>query len=65
MVLVGKEAGVNVRALSLIHATGMAVIVTVAPILLSTVYGAQLTRRQCQRKVVERGRRLASFSSIP
>lgn len=44
MVLFGKEAGANVRALSLIHATRVAVIVTVAPILLSTVYGAQLTR---------------------
>ncbi|EYD77929.1 hypothetical protein Rumeso_00656 [Rubellimicrobium mesophilum DSM 19309] len=44
MVLFGKEAGANVRALSLIHATRVAVIVTVAPILLSTLYGARLTR---------------------
>jgi len=44
MVLFGKEAGGDVRALSLIHATRIAVIVTCAPILLSHVYGASLSR---------------------
>jgi membrane AbrB-like protein len=44
MVLFGRDAGGDVRALSLIHATRVAVIVTVAPILLSTLYGATLDR---------------------
>ncbi|HVG49714.1 MAG TPA: AbrB family transcriptional regulator, partial [Rubellimicrobium sp.] len=44
MVLFGKEAGGDVRALSLIHATRVAVIVTCAPILLSRVYGTSLSR---------------------
>lgn len=44
MVLFGKEAGADVRALSLIHATRIAVIVTVAPVLLTTVYGVTLDR---------------------
>ena len=42
MVLFGREAGADVRALSLIHATRVAVIVTIAPILLSTLYGTSL-----------------------
>ena len=43
MVIFGTEAGGDPRALSLIHATRVAMIVTVAPILLSVVYGAPLT----------------------
>lgn len=43
MVIFGAEAGGDPRALSLIHATRVAMIVTVAPILLSTLYGAPLT----------------------
>lgn len=42
MVIFGTEAGGDPRALSLIHATRVAMIVTVAPILLSVVYGASL-----------------------
>jgi membrane AbrB-like protein len=44
MVLFGQEAGGDARALSLIHATRIAVIVTCAPILLTQAYGASLTR---------------------
>jgi len=44
MVLFGREAGGDVRALPLIHATRVAVIVTVAPILLAVFYGASLNR---------------------
>lgn len=44
MVLFGREAGADVRALSLIHATRVAVIVTVAPILLSVFYDVSLDR---------------------
>ncbi|WP_246026637.1 AbrB family transcriptional regulator [Paracoccus luteus] len=43
MVIFGTEAGGDPRALSLIHATRVAMIVTVAPILLSLAYGAPLT----------------------
>lgn len=43
MVTFGTEAGGDPRALSLIHATRVAMIVTVAPILLATVYDAPLT----------------------
>lgn len=43
MVIFGTEAGGDPRALSLIHATRVAMIVTVAPILLSVIYGAPLT----------------------
>lgn len=43
MVIFGTEAGGDPRALSLIHATRVAMIVTVAPILLTLVYGAPLT----------------------
>ena len=43
MVIFGTEAGGDPRALSLIHATRVAMIVTVAPMLLSLAYGAPLT----------------------
>ena len=43
MVIFGEQAGADVRALSLIHATRVLIIVTIAPILLSTVYGVALT----------------------
>lgn len=44
MIMFGKEAGADVRALSLIHATRVAVIVTLAPLVLWHVYGASLDR---------------------
>jgi membrane AbrB-like protein len=44
MVLFGQDAGADVRTLSLVHATRVAVIVTVAPILLSQLYGTALDR---------------------
>jgi membrane AbrB-like protein len=44
MVLFGQEAGGDVRALSLIHATRVAVIVSLAPILLTTIYDTSLSR---------------------
>jgi membrane AbrB-like protein len=44
MALFGREAGGDIRALSLIHATRVTVIVTVAPVLLSAVYGVSLDR---------------------
>lgn len=44
MVLFGQEAGGDARALSLVHATRVAVIVAVAPILLTGVYGLPLDR---------------------
>jgi membrane AbrB-like protein len=43
MVAFGKEAGGDARALALIHATRMLIIVTVAPIILTFLYGASLT----------------------
>ncbi|MBO9399096.1 AbrB family transcriptional regulator [Shimia sp. R9_2] len=43
MILFGKEAGGNARILSLIHATRVLVIVTVAPILLISIYGVGLS----------------------
>ncbi|TVR07060.1 MAG: AbrB family transcriptional regulator [Salinarimonadaceae bacterium] len=43
MVVFGQEAGADVRALSLIHATRMLIIVTLAPIILTTFYGVSLT----------------------
>lgn len=43
MVIFGQEAGANVRALALIHATRVLVIVTLAPIILTTLYGASLS----------------------
>ncbi|MGF1621246.1 MAG: AbrB family transcriptional regulator [Rhodomicrobiaceae bacterium] len=42
MVLFGQEAGGDVRALSLIHATRVLIIVTVAPIILTQGFGAPL-----------------------
>jgi len=43
MLVFGEEAGGDVRALSLIHATRVLVIVTAAPFLLTTVWGVALT----------------------
>jgi uncharacterized protein len=42
MVIFGAQAGADVRALSLIHATRVAVIVTAAPLILTGFYGASL-----------------------
>jgi membrane AbrB-like protein len=42
MITFGQEAGGDPRILSLIHATRVLVIVTIAPILLTTLYGAGL-----------------------
>lgn len=44
MVIFGTEAGGNPRTLSLIHATRVLVIVTLAPILLTQAFGATLDR---------------------
>ncbi|MBD3788306.1 MAG: AbrB family transcriptional regulator, partial [Sphingomonadales bacterium] len=43
MVIFGTEAGGDGRALALIHATRVLVIVTLAPIILTGLYGAGLT----------------------
>ncbi len=43
MVIFGTEAGGNPRALSLIHATRVLILVTLAPLFLTLVYGADLT----------------------
>ncbi len=43
MLIFGEEAGADVRALSLIHATRVLVIVSLAPILLTQVWGVPLT----------------------
>lgn len=43
MVAFGKEAGGDARALALIHATRMLIIVTSAPIILTLLYGASLS----------------------
>jgi membrane AbrB-like protein len=43
MVIFGTEAGGNPRALSLIHATRVLLIVTLAPVFLGHLYGAELT----------------------
>ncbi|MCL3883160.1 AbrB family transcriptional regulator [Marivita sp. GX14005] len=43
MILFGIEAGGDPRALSLIHATRVLIVVTLAPILLTQVYGAALS----------------------
>ncbi len=43
MVIFGTEAGGDPRALSLIHATRVLIIVTLAPIFLTFAYGAELT----------------------
>lgn len=42
MVLFGQEAGGNVRALALIHATRLLLIVLVAPLILTQIFGADL-----------------------
>jgi uncharacterized protein len=42
MIVFGKEAGANVRTLSLIHATRVLIIVSLAPILISSFHGATL-----------------------
>ncbi|WP_347313174.1 AbrB family transcriptional regulator [Defluviimonas sp. SAOS-178_SWC] len=44
MLIFGEEAGGDVRAMSLIHATRVLVIVTAAPFLMTAFYGADLTR---------------------
>ncbi len=44
MVLFGEEAGADVRALSLLHATRILILISLAPIILSQVLGAPLTR---------------------
>ncbi|MDP4032452.1 MAG: AbrB family transcriptional regulator [Pseudorhodobacter sp.] len=43
MVIFGEAAGADVRVLSLIHATRVLILVTIAPVLLSTLYGVALT----------------------
>ena len=43
MVTFGQEAGADVRALSLIHATRVLIIVTLAPIILTLLYGSSLS----------------------
>lgn len=43
MVIFGQEAGGNVRALSLIHATRVLVVVALAPVILTGLYGVGLT----------------------
>ena len=43
MVAFGKEAGGDARALALIHATRMLIIVTLAPLILTFLYGASLS----------------------
>ena len=43
MIIFGQEAGGDVRALSLIHATRVLIIVTVAPILMTNAFGASLS----------------------
>ncbi|SIO11530.1 AbrB family transcriptional regulator [Vannielia litorea] len=43
MVIFGTEAGGNPRALALVHGTRVLIIVTLAPIFLTLVYGAALT----------------------
>lgn len=44
MLIFGEEAGGDVRAMSLIHATRVLVIVTAAPFMMTVVWGADLTR---------------------
>ena len=43
MLIFGEEAGGNVRSMSLIHATRVLVIVTLAPVVLTLLYGLDLT----------------------
>ncbi len=44
MIIFGTEAGGNARTLSLIHATRVLIIVTIAPILLTRTFGASLSQ---------------------
>lgn len=44
MVVFGQEAGADVRALSLIHATRVLIIITVAPVLLTQLFGQSLSQ---------------------
>lgn len=44
MVVFGQEAGANIRSLSLIHATRILIIVTIAPIILTQGFGVPLTQ---------------------
>ena len=44
MVIFGQEAGGDVRALSLIHATRVLIVITVAPVLLTQMFGQPLTQ---------------------
>ena len=43
MIIFGTEAGGNGRALSLIHATRVLIVVTIAPLLMTQAFGAALT----------------------
>lgn len=43
MVAFGQEAGADTRALSLIHATRLLILVTLAPVILTWLYGSSLT----------------------
>lgn len=43
MVAFGQEAGADIRALSLIHATRLLILVTLAPVILSWLYGSSLS----------------------
>lgn len=43
MIVFGQQAGADVRALSLIHATRVAVLLVVAPLILTGIYGADIT----------------------
>ncbi len=43
MVLFGQEAGANIRTLALVHATRVAMIVSVAPFLITGLWGVPLT----------------------
>jgi len=51
MLVFGEEAGGNVRALSLIHATRVLVIVTAAPFLLQAMWGTPLLGSPCASAV--------------
>ena len=43
MVIFGQEAGGDVRALSLIHATRVLIVISLVPVMLSSLYGVSLT----------------------
>lgn len=43
MIIFGQEAGANVRTLSLIHATRVLIVITLAPVLLTQLYDVSLT----------------------